>query len=157
MFLGRSPSAFITSALALEWLERVFIPSTWPVCGSASSSASVPRNPWRILLLDGHSSHRSEEFIAKAYRNHACLVFFPSHATHLIQPLDRGVFKAIKGSFKKLMLRESLENSRYLHVSIARFYEILLEARREALTPAICNSAFVHSGMWPIDPSRAIT
>ena len=46
----------------------------------------------RLLLCDNHSSHVTYEFIEFCLEKNIVLFFFPSHATHILQPLDVGVF-----------------------------------------------------------------
>ena len=56
-------------------------------------------SPSRPVLLtqDGHSSHVSVELI----RLSDVHLLLPSHTSHILQPLDVGVFKSFKNSFNK--------------------------------------------------------
>ncbi|KAI0993015.1 hypothetical protein K3495_g15169 [Podosphaera aphanis] len=49
-----SPYAWTSNDIALKWLEQVFIPST-------------STEGYRLLLLDGHKSHATHEFMWKCY------------------------------------------------------------------------------------------
>ena len=51
--------------------------------------------------MDGHSSHVSIEVIQLARDNGVHLLCLPSHTTHILQPLDVGVFKLFKSNFSK--------------------------------------------------------
>ena len=54
-----------------------------------------------LLIQDGHSSHVSIELIECARANDIHLLCLPAHTTHILQPLDVGVFKSFKAAFSK--------------------------------------------------------
>lgn len=49
-----------------------------------------------ILLMDFHASHISPSVISLAKENQIFLFTFPIHTSHLLQPLDVGVYKSLK-------------------------------------------------------------
>ena len=54
-----------------------------------------------LLIKDGHTSHTSIEVIELACANNVDLLCLPAHTTHILQPLDVGVFKSFKAHFSK--------------------------------------------------------
>ena len=54
---------------------------------------SIPPTRPVLLIQDGHVSHMSVELIELARANNIHLSCLPSHTTHILQPLDVGVFK----------------------------------------------------------------
>jgi hypothetical protein len=68
------------------------------------------RSGYRLLLLDGHGSHVTMDFIDYCNDNKILLAIFPPHATHTVQPLDVGMFKPLSTAY-------STELSSYLHIS----------------------------------------
>jgi hypothetical protein len=50
----------------------------------------------RILILDGHESHRTLEFVTCAKEHNITMVVLPPYLTHLLQPLDLTVFNPHK-------------------------------------------------------------
>ena len=76
-----SGNGWVTQELYLKWF-KFFI-------------ASIPPIRPVLLIEDGHASHTSIEVIELARDNDICL---PSHTTHLLQPLDVGVFKSLKSN-----------------------------------------------------------
>jgi DDE superfamily endonuclease len=47
---------------------------------------------YRLLLCDSHDSHVSADFVGFCIQEHIDLIFLPPHSSHLLQPLDVGVF-----------------------------------------------------------------
>ena len=45
-----------------------------------------------VLIEDGHASHITIEVIELAKKNDVHLLCLPSHTSHILQPLDIGVF-----------------------------------------------------------------
>jgi hypothetical protein len=86
MFMN-SENGWINSGIFLEWLKFFVanIPPTRPV----------------LLIQDGHASHMSNEAIEFSRSNHIHVLCLPSHTTHILQPLDVGVFKSFKVNFSK--------------------------------------------------------
>jgi 4-hydroxybenzoate polyprenyltransferase len=68
--------------VGLEWLKKVFIPHTKP---------SDP-NEWRLLVVDGHRSHCTFEFMWKCFSNKVYIVYLPPHTSHVLQPLTHYLF-----------------------------------------------------------------
>ena len=66
-------------------------------------------SPARLVLLieDGHTFHISIELIELASANDTYLLCLLAHATHILQPLDIGVFKSFKTFFFTITLQKS--------------------------------------------------
>lgn len=62
---------------------------------------NIPPTRPVLLIQDGHVSHVSIEAIEFARANDIHLLCLPSHTTHILQPLDVGVFKSFKTNFNK--------------------------------------------------------
>src|SRR5205814_334362 len=86
-----SENGWTSNAIALEWLEKVFIPETKPL------DASEPR----LLIVDGHGSHTTDDFMWNCYSENIFLLFLPAHSSHVLQPLDIGVFSALKAAYRR--------------------------------------------------------
>jgi hypothetical protein len=52
-----------------------------------------PIGVFRLLILDGHSSHAIFRFKELAHEYKIILLYLPAHITHRLQPLDVGIFK----------------------------------------------------------------
>ena len=66
------------------------------VCGMVFFFLNIPPVRPVILIQDGHGSHVSIELIELARKNDVHLLCLPAHCTHILQPLDVGVFKSFK-------------------------------------------------------------
>jgi len=70
--------------VGLEWLQNHF----------SKFAISRPEKT-RHLLCDNHPPHDNYEFYENCLANDIALFFIPSHATHILQPLDVGVFSLL--------------------------------------------------------------
>jgi hypothetical protein len=50
----------------------------------------------RLLILDGHSSHISIDFLIYAVEHNIAVLCLPSHTSHILQPLDVGLFATLQ-------------------------------------------------------------
>jgi hypothetical protein len=57
--------------------------------------------------MDGHGSHLTDEFINFCWDCNIIPFLLPPHSTHLLQPLDIGVFQSFK-HYHQEMLEESI-------------------------------------------------
>jgi len=78
-----SPKACTDNELAMRWLRDLFNPES-------AQRAGVNQPP--LLILDGNGSHLSFEFIQYCIESGIHLIYLPTHSTHLLQPLDVGLF-----------------------------------------------------------------
>jgi 4-hydroxybenzoate polyprenyltransferase len=80
-----------TNDVAVEWLEKLFIPRT---------QLEDP-NDNRLLVLDGHDSHTSADFMWLCFKHRIYVLYLPAHCSHVLQPLDLGVFFSLKAAYRK--------------------------------------------------------
>ncbi|KAH5390817.1 hypothetical protein HBI32_241910 [Parastagonospora nodorum] len=71
---------------------------------------------WRLLILDGHGSHLTPEFLEYCNRHRILLMVFPPHSTHTLQPLDVVMFKPLLLSYSN-ELTQHLHNAQGLSLS----------------------------------------
>ena len=116
-------SGYNDSELCLRWLREVFDPKT----------ASLQKGEWRILLLDGYESHLSLSVLEYAAEKKILLVCLPAHTSHLLQPLDVGLFGPLQQAYGREVGR--LAQLGLNHINKCLFLEILSDARLQAYTP----------------------
>lgn len=85
-FFSANTKGCTSNLHGLEWLKRVFEPST----------RTKANGQYRLLICDGHDSHISGSFIAHCLQNRIVLLILPPHTSHLLQPLDVVLFGPLK-------------------------------------------------------------
>jgi hypothetical protein len=138
-----SDTGYTNDKIGVWWLEY-FIKHT----------DSGPDKLWKLLLLDGHASHECPEFVLKAEENNIALFRFPSHLTHILQPLDVGVFRPWKHWHKQAILNalRSLD----LEYNIRSLFRDLAEIRQKTFKDHTIKNAFRDSGIWPVKNKVAV-
>ena len=134
-----SSNGWINSDLFLQWFEFFLqhIPPTWPV----------------LLIMDGHGSHMSIDLIELARSNGVHILCLPSHTTHVLQPLDMGVFKSFKSHFSKACSKYLAANPGRV-ITSNKLASLVAEAWPQSHTPLNVMSGFKKSGIFPLNPSE---
>jgi hypothetical protein len=83
-----SKSGWFDSDLIVLWIKSVVIPYT----------KILPNDIPRVLIGDNLPSHISHEALCLCLENNIRMTFLPSNATHLLQPLDVGIFGSLKAA-----------------------------------------------------------
>ena len=130
---------------AISWLKDIFIPSTQPIDPTMA----------RLLILDGHGSHESTEFMYLCYQHKIHLLYLPAHTSHVLQPLDQSVFGPLKAAYKKeLGYLEQWNDSTV--VGKRNFLNCYRKARQMALTAQNIRSGWRSTGLWPVSIARPL-
>jgi hypothetical protein len=139
-----SESGYTNDQLALKWLQHFIL-------HTESSKNSKPK----VLLMDSHTSHRTPEFTILASDNNIHLYAFPSHLTHILQPLDVGIFHPYK-HYHKEAVHTAIQNLD-LEYNLSSFMRDLPKIRQDTFKEQTIIHAFAKAGVWPVDCSIAIT
>ena len=140
--LWSSENGWTNNSIEVEWLQH-FINHAEP----------VESNSYRLLILDGHSSHATLVFRNLADDNHIILLYLPPHTTHKLQPLDVGQFGPLAqyyGQFVEDHVRHGFD------VSKREYTEWILQARQKANSESNILSAFKKTGLVPFDPDLVL-
>lgn len=125
---------------------------TYFLSGSSFFVSNIPPARPVLLVQDGHVSHVSIDAIEFARANNIHLLCLPSHTTHILQPLDVGVFKSFKSNFSK-----SCSNYLAKHPGRVVTPEILSSLVADAWMPSLTTlnimSGFRKCGLFPLNPS----
>ncbi|GKU08895.1 unnamed protein product, partial [Fusarium langsethiae] len=105
----------------------------------------------RVVLLDGCESHFTKELYHKAKEAEVILYPFPPHLTHMLQPLDVGLFSTYKHWHQEVLLREIADGA--TDFNKANFMFHLQEIRRKATKKSTIISSWVKTGIYPLNPS----
>jgi len=60
---------------------------------------TVRGGEWRLLIVDGHGSHITVEFVEFCLSVNIVAYCLPTHSTHLLQPLEVGRFSALQKAY----------------------------------------------------------
>ena len=128
----------------LDWLIRYFDPET---CNKANEK-------YRLLICDGHDSHITADFIAHCMNNKILLMILPPHSSHLTQPLDVGVF----GALKKHMAAEidPIVRTGVPRIQKVEWLTAFIAAHDKALSTKNILSGFHGSGIYPFLPTKVL-
>lgn len=135
---ANSENGWINATLYLEWFKFFInnIPPLRPV----------------LLIQDGHSSHMSIELIEIARDSQVYVLCLPAHTTHILQPLDVGVFKSFKANFSKSCTSYLAKYPGRVITSDV-LASLVAEALPQSFTPVNIMSGFRKCGIYPLNPS----
>ena len=117
-----------------EWFHRHFFQHT-------PSTRPLP------LILDGHSSHYSLEFIREASLEG---VILPPHSTHITQPLDVSAFHSLKTYWDTECDKFMSANPCRL-ITIYQFSFLFSASWSKAMTPQTIAAGFRATGVFPLN------
>jgi hypothetical protein len=84
------PTGWTNNNIAIQWLKTVFIPNAPPTAAYQ----------WRVLILDGHKSYTSREFMELCIEYKIYIVFLCPHTLYICQPNDLGPYSHFKRAYK---------------------------------------------------------
>ena len=150
-YQDRDPAAFALSKtgwtndkVGLLWLTDHFEPNTQSATGHP-----------RLLIIDGHSSHLTLEFIEFCSTHEIQLLCFPPHSTHLLQPLDVGIFSPL-GRYYSNEVDDWGRAHPYQTISKGDFFPLCQRARQKALTIVNIKASFAATGIHPFRRARVL-
>lgn len=122
----------------------MFIPQTQPRDHSA-----------RLLIIDGHGSHETTEFLWRCLEHNIYVLFLPAHTSHVLQPLDLTIFSPLKRAYRKeLQNLSSLLDS--TPIGKRNFLVCYQKARQESFTPSNIKAGWRTTGLWPASMAKPL-
>jgi hypothetical protein len=91
--LQTSPNGWTSDEIGMDWLMNHFEPYT--------RARTVGK--YRMLVLDGHSSHLTPQFDQFCSQHGIIPICMPPHSSHILQPLDVSCFAVVKRSYGRLV------------------------------------------------------
>ena len=80
--------------MGLAWLKQVFDQET----------KAKARRSYQLLILNGHGSHVTMDFIKYCNSNRILLAVFLPHATYALQPLNVALFGPLAGAYNRELI-----------------------------------------------------
>ena len=108
----------------------------------------------RLLILDGHESHKSLAFQDLCEENKIITLCMPPHASHILQPLDVGCFAPLKRAYKKEI--NVLANSHINHIDKKAFLTTFTQVFGSAFLKENIISSFRATGLVPHNPGAVL-
>ena len=102
--------------------------------------------------LDLHSSHLFNiKLMQMMKENNIEVCSFPPHCTHVLQPLDDLPYAVLKKSYQRELLTFNFDVAGS-KMSKIQFFQVLIPAIADALTPENIKKGFSQTGIYPINP-----
>ena len=119
-----------------------------------SATANKANNKKRLLICDCHDSHISAEFVRYSIDHDILILLFVPHSSHLMQPLDVGVFGPLKRAMSSQLDRIFRTGIRHLHK--VEWMESYIEARKIAITSSNILGGWRGAGLFPRNKHRIL-
>ena len=142
--LAVSDNGWTTDELSVEWVKhfnRYTAPRTHGV--------------YRLLILDGHSSHATPKFDQYCTENKIITLCMPAHTSHLLQPLDVGCFSPLKRAYGHEI--QELARQGVYHIDKIDFLTAYTRIRPAVLTQQNIQAGFQATGLIPPCPERVLS
>lgn len=131
-----SAKGWVNSELFYEWFTFFLesIPPARPV----------------VLLMDSHCSHVTPAVIDLAKANSIYIITFPAHCSHILQPLDVGVYKSLKAHWSK-SLNTYMRDHPFDRPNRSNFHQIFNTPFISSFSGTNIKNAFRKAGVVPLD------
>ncbi|KAA6376111.1 MAG: hypothetical protein EZS28_028362, partial [Streblomastix strix] len=101
-----------------------------------------------LLFLDSHASRMNKKLNRKAIEFKIDILTFPSHTTHLLQPLDCGIFSTLKQHLRRVFLIPVRWTALLYRQSIVN---ALISAHKAAIQNIIIRNYFKKASIHPVN------
>ncbi|KAL5400226.1 hypothetical protein PMIN03_013118 [Paraphaeosphaeria minitans] len=142
VFITSSPSGWTNNDTGLAWPEQVFDRCT----------KEKTRQSYRLLILDGHGSHITMNFINYCDQNKILLAILPPHSTHTLQPLDVAMFKPLSTAYSAELSKHLQMGQGLASITKGDFFPLFWNAWKASFKESTILSSFKVSGISPPDP-----
>lgn len=139
-----SKNGWTTNEIGLDWIKHF-----------DQSTKTRVKGKYRLLILDGHESHHSMEFESYCRDNDIKTLCMPPHSSHILQPLDVGVFGPLKTAYGRQI--EHLMKARITYITKEDFFPAFLEAFNTSITQENIQGGFRGAGLVPLDAKRVLS
>jgi DDE superfamily endonuclease len=139
-----SDTGWTTNELGFQWIQHF-----------ERHTRSSTTGGWRLLVIDGHESHNSLQFQDFCKENNIVTLCMPSHASHLLQPLDVGCFAPLKRAYGRQI--EDMIRNGINHITKLEFLPAFRAAFEASFIQSNIQGGFRGAGLVPFDPEAVIS
>lgn len=137
--MSTSETGFNNDWISLQWIKHF-----------ERYSRRGQQGSWRLLIMDGFGSHDTREFLGYCEEYKIIPFTFPSHTTHLLQPLDVCVFQPLK-HYHSEAVNEAISTGDETF-SKTEFLAAFNTFRAKAFKSTTIVSAWKKTGLIPYNP-----
>ena len=127
-----------------EWMKKLFEPMTWEKANCMK---------W-LLICDGHDSHISLMIIYHCIANNIVLMLLPSYTSHLMQPLDIGVFGPMK--FAMMSFLDHLGQTGIVRIQKIEWLECFVKTHKKSVKCNNIQDGWHGSGIYPLNSLKVL-
>jgi hypothetical protein len=133
-------TGYLNNVLALQWIQLF----------DKLTKDSV-KGTHRMLICDQFGSHLTYEFVKYCEDHQTILFFLPPHSSHILQPLDVGVFSAYKHWHSEWVYDATV--SGYEKITKDDFLGAIAQIRQKTFKRSTIKLGFRLTGLWPMNPT----
>ncbi len=109
--------------------------------------------------MDGHCTHVAAITAQFCNQNNIDICLMPPHTTHVLQPLDVGIFNSFKAGYRRAIQNPALNDVTFMGLNAATSNRIKMLARalvanQHACSPANIRRSFWKTGIYPTSFSQ---
>jgi hypothetical protein len=142
VFVTSSPTGWSNNDIGLAWLKQVFERETRRYASTG----------YRLLLLEGHASHVTMDFINYCHDKRILLAVLPPHSTHTLQPLDVGMFKPLSNAYSTELAEYLQDSQGLLNLTKGDFFPLFWRSWTSVFKPKLIKRSFEATGIHPANP-----
>ncbi|KAK1837436.1 transposase, partial [Colletotrichum chrysophilum] len=139
-----SENGWTTNEIGLDWLKHF-----------EKCTKSRTKGVKRLLILDGHNSHKSTKFDDYCKEHGIIALCMPPHSSHELQPLDVGCFSPLKASYGKEI--EKMMRMQITHITKDDFFPAFKAAFFTSISKENVQAGFRQAGLVPFDPEAVLS
>jgi hypothetical protein len=111
---------------------------------------------YRLLIVDGHGSHLTDDFLDYCLNHRILLGVMPPHSTHTLQPLDVVMFKPLSSSYTKALTTHLQQSLGLVPIRKGDFFPLFWEAWGASFKKATVLKSFEATRIWPMDREKIL-
>jgi 4-hydroxybenzoate polyprenyltransferase len=140
-----SQNGWTSDDIALEWLKKIFI----------LQMKASPTSTWKLLIMDSHGSHTTDDFTWECFRSKIYLLFLPPHCSHVLQPLDLSIFSPLKTAYRQHIGNLAFQTD-MAPIGKKDFLRCYYLTRQTSLTSKNILAGWKASGISPLNRSKPL-
>jgi hypothetical protein len=133
-------TGYIDDLLAYRWIQMF-----------EKSTRSRTKGSWRLLICDGFGPHLNYEFVKFCEASFIQPFFLNAHTSHLVQPLDVGVFNVYTHHHSEAI--EAATATGCTKFQKVDFFGAIASIRAKTFTLRTIKLGYRLSGIWPFNPT----